>query len=62
MPNEFQRIMDRLTEKLPNTHYYLDETLIATVDSAKDHFKLVSDVLRSLDDERLAINGRKVSC
>ena len=22
MPNEFQRIMDRLTEKLPNTHCY----------------------------------------
>ena len=31
MPNEFQRIMDRMTEKLPNTHCYLDDILNATV-------------------------------
>ena len=31
MTNEFQRIMDRLTEKLPNIHCYPDEILIATV-------------------------------
>ena len=33
MPNEFQRLMDRMTEKKPNTHFYLDDILIATVGS-----------------------------
>ena len=31
MPNEIQRIMDRLTEKLPNTHCFLNDTLIGTL-------------------------------
>ena len=47
MPNEFQRIMYRLTEKLPNTHCYLDDTLIATVGSEDEHKKLVINVLKS---------------
>ena len=55
MPNEFQRIMDRLTEKLPNTHCYLDDILIATVGSEDEHKKLVINVLKTLDDEGLAI-------
>ena len=59
MPNEFQRIMDRLTEKLPNTHCYLDDILIATVGSEEEHKKLVINVLKSLDDEGLAIKWEK---
>ena len=49
MHNEIQRIMDRLTEKLPNTHCYLDDILIATVGSAEEHRKLVINVLKTLD-------------
>ena len=59
MPNEFQRIMDRLTEKLPNTHCYLDDILIATVGSEEEHKKLVINVLKTLDDEGLAIKWEK---
>ena len=59
MPNEFQRIMDRLTEKLPNTHCYLDDILIATVGSEDEHKKLVINVLKTLDDKGLAIKWEK---
>ena len=59
MPNEFQRIMDRLTEKLPNTHCYLDDILMATVGSEDEHKKLVINVLKTLDDEGLAIKWEK---
>ena len=54
-PNEFQRIRDRLTEKLSNTHCYLDDILIVTVGSVEDHRKLVINVLKKLDVEGLAI-------
>ena len=59
MPNEFQRIMDRLTEKLPNTHFYFDDILIATVGSEDEHKKLVFNVLKTLDDEGLAVKWEK---
>ena len=59
MSNEFQRIMDRLTEKLPNTHCYLDDILIATVGSEEEHKKLIINVLKTLDDEGLAIKWEK---
>ena len=55
MPNEFQRIMDRLTEKITNTHFYLDDILIATVGSEDEQKKLVINVLKTLDVEGLAI-------
>ena len=59
MPNDFQRIMDRLTKKLPNTHCYLDDILIATVGSEDEQKKLVINVLKTLDDEGLAIKWEK---
>ena len=55
MPIEFQRIMDRLTEKLPNTHCYIDDILIGTVGSVEEHRKVVINVLKTLDDKVLAI-------
>ena len=55
MPNGFQR----LTEKLPNTHCFLDDILIATVGSEDEDKKLVNNVLKSLDDEGLAIKWEK---
>ena len=51
--------MDRLTEKLPNTHCYLDDILIATVASVEDHRTLVNNVVKRLDDEGLAIKWAK---
>ena len=51
MLKELQRIMDRLTEKLPNSPCYLDKMLIATVGSAKGHCKLFTDVQRTLEDK-----------
>ena len=59
MPNEFQSIRDRLTEKLLNTHCYLDDILIATVGIQGIHKKLVINVLKTLDDEGLAIKWEK---
>ena len=59
MPNELQRIMDRTTEKLLNTHCYLDEILIATVGSEEDYRKVVINVLKNLDDEGLAIKWER---
>ena len=59
MLNEFQRIMDRLTENLPNTHCYLDDVSIVTVGSAEEHRKLVINVLKTLDHESLAIKWEK---
>ena len=59
MPNEFQRIKDRMTEKLPNTHCYLDGMLIATVGSVEEHRKLVIIVFKWLDDKGLAIKWAK---
>ena len=50
MSNEFQRIMDRLTEKLPNNHCYLDDILNSTVGSEDEHKKLLNYVLKTLDD------------
>ena len=47
----FQSIMNRLTEKLLNSHCYLDEMLIATVGSAKEHCKFFTEVQRTLNDE-----------
>ena len=58
--NEFQRIMVRLTKKLPNTHCYLDEILIATVVSVEEHRKLVINVvLKQLYDKGLATKWEK---
>ena len=38
--NEFQQIIDRLTEKLPKLHCYLEDILVATVGSVDDHCKI----------------------
>ena len=51
MPKEFQRIMDRLMEKLPNNYCYIDEILIATA--------LFTDVQKILYNEGLATNWEK---
>ena len=51
MPNEIQRIMDRLTENLLNKHCYLYDILIATIGSAEEHSKLVINDLLTLYDE-----------
>ena len=60
MLKEFQRIIDRLTEKLPNTHCYLDDILIATVGNKDEHRKLLIYVLKTLDDKKLAIKWESV--
>ena len=59
MLKEFQRIIDRLTEKLPNTHCYLDDILIVPVGSEDEHRKLVFPVLKTLDDEELDVKWEK---
>ena len=51
--------MNRVTEKLRNTHCYLDDILIATVGSAKEHCKLVNNVSKTLNDRGLAIKWEK---
>ena len=54
--------MDRFKEKLANTHCELDDILIATVGRAKKEYKIVTEVLKTLHDDRgLAINLGYVS-
>ena len=50
MPAEFQKAMDRTLNNSKNTFCFLDDILIVSKGEAKDHEKLVRNVLQKLDD------------
>ena len=59
MPAEFQKAMDRTLNHSKNTFCFLDDILIVSKGEAKDHEKLVRNVLQKLDDENLALKITK---
>ena len=59
MPAEFQKAMDRTLNHSKNTFCFLDDILIVSKGEAKDHEKLVRNVLQKLDDENLALKISK---
>ena len=59
MPAEFQKAMDRTLYHSKNTFCFLDDILIVSKGEAKDHEKLVRNVLQKLDDENLALKITK---
>ena len=59
MPAEFQKAMDRTLNYSKNTFCFLDDILIVSKGEAKDHEKLVRNVLQKLDDENLALKISK---
>ena len=58
-PAEFQKAMDRTLNYSKNTFCFLDDILIVSKGEAKDHEKLVRNVLQKLDDENLALKISK---
>ena len=59
MPAEFQKAMDRTLNHSKNTFCFLDDILIVSKGEARDHEKLVRDVLQKLDDKNLALKITK---
>ena len=59
MPAEFQKAMDRTLNHSKNTFCFLDDILIVSKGEAKDHEKLVRNVLQKMDDENLALKITK---
>ena len=59
MPAEFQKAMDRTLNHSKNTFCFLDDILIVSKGEAKDHEKLVRNVLQKLDDKNLALKITK---
>ena len=55
MPAEFQKAMDRTLNHAENTFCFLDDILIVTKGSEKEHEKLIMNVLEKLDIENLAL-------
>ena len=59
MPAEFQKAMDRTLNHAKNTFCFLDDILIVSKGEAKEHEKLVHNVLQKLDNENLALKISK---
>ena len=56
---EFQKTMDRTLNHAKNTFCFLDDFLIVTEGEKPEHEQLVTDVLKKLDNEKLALNLEK---
>ena len=59
MPAEFQKAMDRTLNHSKNTFCFPDDIIIVSKGEARDHEKLVRDVLQKLDDKNLALRITK---
>ena len=55
MPAEFQKLLDRTLNHAENRFCFLDDLLIVSKGSAKEHEKLIMNVLEKLDKENLAL-------
>ena len=56
MPAAFQKVMDYTLVGLKNTHCFLDDIIKVSRCSKEDHFKLVYNCLKKLNDVNLRIN------
>ena len=59
MPREFQKIMDKLLQNVPNTFAFIDDISLVTNGNKEDHMKKVDEVFRTLSEAgiRLSENG-----
>ena len=55
MPAEFQKAMDRTLNHAKNTFCFLDDILIVSKGDEHEHEQLVTEVLKKLDNENLAL-------
>ena len=60
MPAEFQKAMDRTLNYSKNAFCFLDDILIVSKGDARDHDKMVRDVLQKLDNKNLALKSTKM--
>ena len=59
MPAEFQKAMDRTLNHAKNTFCFLDDILIVSKGDEHEHEQLVTNVLKKLDNENLALKLEK---
>ena len=59
MPTEFQKAMDAELANVPNTYVLLDDILVVTIGSKKDHYKVVKTVLTKLNKAYVSLKWEK---
>ena len=59
MPAEFQKAMDRTLNIAKNTFCFLDDILIVSKGDEHEHEQLVTNALKKLDNENLALKLEK---
>ena len=59
MPAEFQKTVDRTINHPKKTFYFLDDIFIVSKEDESEHKKLVEKILKSLNDENLALKISK---
>ena len=59
MPAEFQKAIDRTLNHAKNTFCFLDDILIVLKGDEREHEQLVTEVLKKLDNENLALKLEK---
>ena len=59
MPNEFQRVMDSLLKNITFTNCYIDDILVASRGSLKDHKSKLYKIISILDKNNMAVKWGK---
>ena len=55
MPAEFQRAMACILAEYPLAHAFIDDILVVTKGTAKDHIATVEKILKKLDRENMSL-------
>ena len=56
MPAKFQKTIEKTLEEIPSKFAFLDDILVITKGSIRDHEKELDEIPKRLDNEGLAIN------
>ena len=59
MPTEFQRIIDLILAGIANTFAFIDDILIVTHGTKKEHIAKVEEVLNRLDEANVNLKLKK---
>ena len=59
IPNEFQRVMDSVLKNKPFTNCYIDDILVASKGSLKEHKATIHKILTILDKNNMGLNWGK---
>ena len=59
MPPEFQKIMDKILHNVQNTFTFIDDILVVTKGSTKEHITQLEDVMKILDEAGIRLKGEK---